>query len=63
MFLILAPGFNIESESNDRLDITLPGKQSQLLQDAASAAVQGKYGVPPTHKILNAKVGLLKQIR
>lgn len=38
LHLFTWPGNSIEAEGQDRADIQLPGKQLQLLQDAASAA-------------------------
>ena len=38
VFIIIATGNDVEREGSDRADINLPGKQLQLLQDAASAA-------------------------
>ena len=36
MYVIRSSGITIESEGNDRADLSLPGHQLELLQDAAS---------------------------
>ena len=55
MFITITTGKDVESEGNDRADINLPGKQLQLLQDAASAAsgkLQGFFTLLTDHGII-----------